>query len=170
MKVLITGRSGTGKSTICRELQRQGYTSIDTDHVDGLSGWFDTKTRQLVQVDYGKPIDRLAIHWNWDKTIFNGLLATSDDLFLCGSADNQFDFHSLFDKIFVLTLPPEIQRQRIINRTEHAYGKLPAMQERILLEQQEFVQEVLARGAIAIDAVPKPSEIVQTIVRLLREQ
>ena len=37
MNVLITGSSGTGKSTVIKELKRRGYTAIDGDEEPGLS-------------------------------------------------------------------------------------------------------------------------------------
>ena len=37
---LITGMSGTGKSTALEELRRRGYETLDTDE-DGWSEWSD---------------------------------------------------------------------------------------------------------------------------------
>lgn len=37
-RLLITGMSGTGKSSVIRELARRGYRAVDTDSGD-WSGW-----------------------------------------------------------------------------------------------------------------------------------
>lgn len=42
-RVLLTGMSGTGKSTVIRELAARGYKAIDADD-DGWSHWIDMRT------------------------------------------------------------------------------------------------------------------------------
>lgn len=164
MNILITGRSGSGKSTVCRELQKQDYLAFDGDNVHGLARWVDAKTGVPVSIDSDKVIDKSKVLWAWDTAVLAELLATHDGIILCGSADNDLDFFGLFDKVFVLTLQPEIQRERIVNRTEHNYGKLPEMQERILVEQAAFMKRAAKLGAIKVDATRTPAEIVMAIM------
>ena len=166
MKVLITGRSGTGKSKVCSELQRRGLPAFDGDKVPGLAAWVDAATGKHVQVDYSKPINRHTTLWKWDSGILHALLASNNDIFLCGSADNDLDFVGLFDKVFVLTLPPNVQRQRILDRTDHDYGKQPGMIAQILEEQQQFVKHALRIGVPTLSAKPKPAVIIDKILRL----
>ncbi|HZM64486.1 MAG TPA: AAA family ATPase [Candidatus Saccharimonadales bacterium] len=161
---LITGRSGTGKTTVCKELQRQGYCAFDMDRVEGLAGWVNPKTGSPVKVDYSKPMDLTQNAWHWNAPVLSKLLATHDELFMCGSAHNQLDFHYLFDKVFVLVLPPKTQRRRIMERTEHDYGKLPEMQTRLLAEQAEFVKQSVALGTLKVAAAKTPEKIVQDIL------
>lgn len=40
---LISGLSGTGKSTVAEILNRYGYSAIDSDSYIGLSCWVDRK-------------------------------------------------------------------------------------------------------------------------------
>jgi len=164
MHTLVTGRSGTGKSTICHELQRQKYTAFDGDEVPGLACWIDTRTAEKTIVDYTQPIDREIYKWQWHEATLQALLSQHTDMFLCGSSDNDLDNFNKFDTVFVLDIPPEIQRTRIVNRMEHDYGKLPAMQDIILSEQQEFVAAASRLGAIVINATLRPSEIIKTIL------
>lgn len=162
---LITGRSGSGKTTICKELVRQDYHCFDGDQIEGLASWVNPKTGSPVIVDPKLPINPVKEAWNWDASTLSKLLnSQKGDFFLCGSAHNQIDFHHLFNKVFVLVLPAEIQRQRIMERTEHDYGKLPEMQSRILAEQVEFVKEATALGALQIDATKTPKEIIRQIL------
>ena len=46
----ITGPTGSGKSTICSELQRMGYTAYDTDN-DGFRKIEKLKGREIKVLD-----------------------------------------------------------------------------------------------------------------------
>lgn len=166
MYILITGRSGTGKSTISREFKRQGYNGIDIDRVPGLCGWVNPKNGQPTTIDYTKPLDKTQAEWRWDIKALKKFLAENNgqDVFLCGSAHNQLENHKLFDKVFVLTLPAEIHKQRILARTEHSYGQAPGMPERLIREQAKFVSLATKQGATTIDATPQPDAIVKNIL------
>jgi dephospho-CoA kinase len=171
MRYLITSRSGAGKSTVCRELQRRGLPAFDGDDVPGLAGWADAVSGRPVTLDYGQQIiDRDRFHWNWKPAVLHQLLDSHPQLFLCGSADNQLEFHGLFDRVFVLTLPPDIQRRRLIVRTSHDYGKHPAMQDRIITEQRIFAAATVAAGAQAINANRPVTRIVDDIVQVLTDE
>lgn len=165
MHVLITGRSGTGKSTICRELLDRGFTALDADRIEGFVGWFDLDTLQKVEVDYTEPIDKSKVGWLWQHEAMKALVAKYDDLYLCGSADNQLDFYKYFDNVFVLDLPPEIQKSRILHRTEHDYGRHPAMLETIITEQRQLVEKSREFGASIVDAESSPSQLFEIIKR-----
>ncbi len=164
---LITGRSGVGKTTLSKELSAQGHNVFDGDKVKGLASWVNPQNNKAITIDLERPIDPTQQAWNWDKKVITKLLDTEEDVFLCGSADNQLDFHHLFDKVFVLVLPPDVQRQRIMARTEHNYGKHPEMQAQILTEQAEFVEQASVLGAHKIDASKTPNEIMQDILALI---
>lgn len=166
MHILITGRSGTGKSTISRELKHQGYNSVDIDRVPGLCGWINPENGQSTAIDYTKPLDRNRAEWRWNVGALKQFLADNGnkDTLLCGSAHNQLENHKLFDKVFVLTLPPAIHKQRIMARTEHSYGQAPGMPEKLIGEQAEFVSQAVKQGAITVDATPQPDAIVKTIL------
>lgn len=166
-KYLVTGRSGSGKSEVCRELQKRGFNAFDGDKVEGLAGWRDPATSLPVDVDYSKPIDPSQTAWSWDAETLSNLLDTESDIFLCGSADNQLTFHWLFDKVFILTLSPKTQKERIAKRTEHDYGKSPEMQERIIDEQAAFTTAARKLGALSVDAEPDVQQIVDLVLELI---
>lgn len=168
-KFLITGRSGSGKSEICRELQARSLQTYDTDRVKGLVSWTNPKTGAPATPDYSQPIDPAINAWTWDAAALRRLLDTDEDIFVCGSADNQLELHHLFDKVFVLVLTPEEQRKRILKRAEHDYGKSPEMQERIINEQAKFVKAAIELGAISIDAMPSVVTVANTILEYTNE-
>lgn len=173
-KYLITSCSGAGKSAICLELQKRGLAALDGDQVPDLARWIDVGSGQPIKMNYesNMNINRDRYHWNWDETVLTKLLSqhAPDKLFLCGSADNQLQFHHLFDQVFVLTLDPEVQRQRIMSRTSHDYGKHPEMQDKILAEQQTFVAEAVKLGAIAIDANPGIRTVTESILSRIGDE
>lgn len=166
---MIAGRSGTGKSTLCAELVARGLPAFDGDNVAGLARWIDLRSGLPVKIDYSKPIDLEKYDWCWDEAVLKKFLASQSDLYLCGSAGNQLDFTSLFDKIFVLTLDAVTQIDRIMNRTSHNYGKRPEMHAAIIQDQAAFVAQALEHGAIPIDASPRPAAVADTIMEHIRE-
>ena len=91
-RVLLTGMSGTGKSSITRELVARGYKAIDTD--DGLSEP-QPDGRQL-----------------WREDAIQSLLTTRDAgvLFVAGCEENLGKFLPQFDHVVLLTAPVEIRR------------------------------------------------------------
>lgn len=164
---LISGRSGTGKSTVCKELIRRGYTAYDGDDVPGMAGWISIATGKKVDSPYPGHDHVGKFNWNWDSGILEKLLLQPNDVFLCGSANNSLDFMPLFDKVFILDLDSDEQRNRINNRTEHDYGKEITVQDSIIAYQKEFVQTARGRGAIIVDAMPRVGLIVDDILSRL---
>src|SRR3984957_18252668 len=75
MRVLLTGVSGTGKSSLVRELQKRGYSAFDADD-DGLT----------------EPRPDGA--WGWRGDLVAALLDQYDDdlIFFAGCSDEQTQF------------------------------------------------------------------------------
>ena len=167
MKILVTGRSGTGKTTLCQKFVERGYNAFDSDRIDRFVGWRDLATGETAKVDYDKTIDKTKIGWQWHHDTMKALVAKYRDLILCGSADNQLEFYDYFDKVFVLNLPPEEQAKRILSRTEHDYGKLPTMLEQIIIEQATLVEKSQVLGAYVINAQPNPNVICDQILKVI---
>ena len=92
---LIEGVSGSGKSSVCAELQRHGYHAVDADT---LSYFGDPKS--------GSPVDvEIHANWLWNKGKMTALLNNAEErLFICGGARNRNQFIDRFKKIFYLTI------------------------------------------------------------------
>lgn len=82
-RVLITGMSGTGKSSVIEALAARGYKAIDTDD-NGLSHVISVPEDELTGLDPGQD-------WVWNEDRMQELLAADDTdvLFLGGCAPNQ---------------------------------------------------------------------------------
>jgi hypothetical protein len=77
-KVLVTGMSGTGKSSVLTELGRRGYRVVDTDD-PGWSEWVDF------------PDEPWGGEWLWVEDRMTALLHSDENrtLFVSGCVRNQ---------------------------------------------------------------------------------
>lgn len=115
-RVLLTGMSGTGKSSVIGELAALGYKAIDTD-----DGWCE-------QLPDGRQ--------RWREDAIAGLLDThdADVLFIAGCEENQVRFHSRFDLIILLSAPAQTMIGRLAARAGNPYGKARGDLDRILAD------------------------------------
>ncbi len=168
MHVLVTARSGAGKSTVCSTLQEMNFPAFDADRIDGLAGWVDVRSGHPTEVDYSKAIDKRKTKWLWAEPVLNDFLAANDSSILCGSADNQVEFYPLFDRVIFLSIPPAEQLRRIHSRAEGEYGKAPGMAERIVTEQARLLVQSRELGATIMNAHRPPEAIASDISKHLK--
>jgi broad-specificity NMP kinase len=109
--MLVTGMSGTGKSTVLAELARRGYRVVDTDD----DGWSED-----VPLPDGSGVEHL-----WREDLMSALLAQDGDetLFVSGCTSNQSSFYDRFDAVMLLTAPTEVLLERLATRTTNPFGK-----------------------------------------------
>jgi dephospho-CoA kinase len=148
-RVLLTGMSGTGKSSVVQALGARGYKAVDTD-----DGW-------------SEPLPDGRQRWREDAIV--RLLDTEDAdvLFLAGCEENQAQFHPRFDHIVLLSAPVETLLERLETRTENPYGKSPEELRRIL-DDVENVEPLLRRVADHEVRTTAPlEEVVANVLRLV---
>jgi dephospho-CoA kinase len=161
-RVLITGMSGTGKSTVISELAARGYKAVDADY-NGLS--------ELVSIPVGSDRSGLGAEqdWIWREDRIADLLSTEDAevLFLSGTASNQAKFYPQFDHVVLLTAPSSVMTERLVRRTNNPYGKDPNELARALALKRT-VEPQLRRGAdLEIDTSATIDEVVERILGLI---
>jgi adenylate kinase family enzyme len=119
-RVLVTGMSGTGKSSALAELGRRGFRVVETDHPP-WSEWIPASGDADGE-------------WLWREDLVAELLAEEDErtLFVQGCVRNQGKFYDRFDAVVLLSAPAEVILQRIETRTTNDYGKAPAERELVL--------------------------------------
>ena len=152
--------SGTGKSTVIRELAARGYTAVDSDY-DGLSEVVEVPDSEYTGLGPGRD-------WVWREDLIQALLSREDAsiLFLSGCAPNQGKFYPQFDHVILLTAPAELLVERLASRTDNPYGKHPDEVARVL-HLRETVEPLLRRGAeIEIDTSAPLDDVVESILRL----
>src|SRR5689334_22724451 len=96
-RILVTGMSGTGKSSALAELARRGYRVVDTDD----PGWREYRRD-------AEPVDELhGGEWLWVEERMHALLDADDDpsLFVQGTVRNQGAFYERFDAVVLLSAP-----------------------------------------------------------------
>jgi shikimate kinase len=141
--------SGTGKSSVIRELVARGYKAIDTD-----DGWVEPR-----------PDGRQV----WHEDAIQALLDTEDTgvLFVAGCEENQVRFHAQFDHIVLLSAPLETLVERLATRTDNPFGKAPEELRRIL-DDVETIEPLLRRVAAHEVRTTMPlNEVVTTVLRLV---
>ena len=168
-RVLLTGMSGTGKSTVITELAARGYKAIDLDS-DEWSEWvpIDGDSDPLATPADAHLVFRYQ-DWVWREDRIQRLLETEDAevLFVSGTASNQGKFHAQFDHVVLLSAPAKVLIERLSTRTSNHYGKDPNELARIL-EQLQTVEPLLRRAAsLEIDTTPPVDQVVETIVDLV---
>ena len=134
--VLVTGMSGTGKSTALVELARRGHRVVDTDD----AGWSEDRP-----LDDGSGWERL---WREDRV--DALLAEHSDeaLFVSGCVSNQGTFYPRFDAIVLLSAPVDVILERVASRRTNDYGKTNAERD-LILHHLATVEPLLRAGATA---------------------
>jgi dephospho-CoA kinase len=111
-RILITGMSGTGKSSVIEELNRRGYPAVDTDSDE----WCEWKTAGS---------DNSESDWIWRENKIQALLQQEHHapLFVSGCKSNQGKFYPQFDYVVLLTAPVEVLLNRVATRQNNPYGK-----------------------------------------------
>ena len=123
---LITGLSGTGKSTLLAELARRGHQTVDTDY----GGWVAPSGRR-------------------DENRMSALLECERNVVVSGTGENQGRFYDRFDQVVLLSAPVDVLITRVSTRTNSPYGRTAEDQAEI----RKYVVEVepLLRGGASLE-------------------
>ena len=153
---LIEGVSGTGKTSVCKELQRRGYHAVNGDTELAYQG--DPRT--------GEPLDGLAHeHHLWRVDAVKALVAdrATPVTFFCGGSRNFPDFIDLFDGVFVLEVDLDTLIRRLDQRPADEWGgRTP---ERELIVRLHRTKEDVPAHGVPIDATLPLPRVVDEILR-----
>jgi hypothetical protein len=157
-RVLVTGMSGTGKSSALAELGRRGYRVVDTDD----PGWREYR-------EYGASPDEVHHgEWLWVEDRMARLLESVDgrSLFVQGCVRNQSTFYDRFDAIVLLSAPADVILDRIERRTTNDYGKAP-VERAMILDDLAKVEPLLREGCThELDASRPLDEVVADLIAI----
>jgi shikimate kinase len=148
VRVLLTGMSGTGKSTLVRELRARGHRALDADD-DGFS----------------EP--RADGRWGWRVDRVADLLAREADglLFFAGCSEEQATLP--FDLRVLLTVPTPVLVARLRTRTGNRYGRDDAELAQVLGDLAE-VEPLLRRSAdVVLTTTVPPAELADRLLERL---
>jgi dephospho-CoA kinase len=144
-RVLVTGMSGTGKTTVLDELRRRGHLTVDTDYGD----W---------QLPDG----------TWDEVRMAVLLAENSDLVVSGTVENQGRFYDRFDHVVLLSAPVQVLLDRVQQRRNNPYGK-SVEQRAEIVNFTLTVEPLLRKGStLELDAQRSVLELADAIERIMK--
>ena len=166
--IYVTGIAGAGKSAVCKELAIRGFETHEGD--DGLSAFYDNVTGDQIK----RPVDvaERTLEWRskntWkmsrDKLLQLKSSSTDKPVFVCGVSSNEDEYLDLFDMVFALMVDVDTLKQRINDRDDNSFGKLPHEMETIMEWQQGVDDHYRKVGAQIIDAVKPLNEVVDEIL------
>ena len=154
---LIEGLSGTGKTTVCNELQRRGYHAIHGDRELAYRG--DPET--------GEPRDGFAHeHHIWQVDKVKALIGSQDDAvtFCCGGSRNFAKFIDLFDGVFVLEVDLGTLNRRLDERPDSEWGGGKPTNREVIARLHQTKKETPKNG-VSIDATASVEWVVDEIIR-----
>ena len=154
---LIEGVSGTGKTSVCDELQRRGYQAIHGDRELAYRG--DPET--------GEPMAGFAHeHHIWQVDKVRALVADQDEAvtFFCGGSRNFSKFIGLFDGVFVLEVDLDTLNRRLDERPDDEWGGGKPMARELIARLHQTKEDVPKNGII-IDATAPLARVVDEILR-----
>lgn len=166
--IYVTGIAGSGKSAVCRELTNRRFESHESDN--GLSDFYDNTTGMVVArpVDVAERTKEWRTKHTWkmsrEKLLDLKTNTKNKNTFVCGVASNEDEYLDVFDKVFALTVDNDTLKQRIKDRDDNSFGKLPHEMDLILEWQQGIDDHYRKVGAQVIDATKPLSEFVEEIL------
>ncbi len=150
-KILFTGMSGVGKSTILEHLRSEDAICIDLDYDNWMM--FDpacqdylldiTRITQLIQTDAHK------------------------HLFFAGTAVNQKEIYAQLDWVITLTAPLEVMRARLLARTTNPFGKKEEEWQKIIADKERFEPLIIQSSHLTIATDQPLEQTLQKIRRLI---
>jgi shikimate kinase len=116
MRVLITGMSGAGKSSVVAELAARGHEAHDLDTPE-WSEWIEAPPGDGLTPQPGAD-------WVWREERVRELLSRPREapVFIAGTAENMGRMLDLIDEVVLLTAPNDTLMQRLADRPAGRYG------------------------------------------------
>jgi dephospho-CoA kinase len=152
-RILVTGMSGTGKSSALQRLRLLGFRTVDTDEGD----WTEWS-----EADGG---------YVWREDRIDGLLAGDDGpcLFVSGTVSNQGRFYDRFDAVILLSAPASVLLSRIAARATNPYGKTPEQRELVLRDLAQAEPRLRRTCTHEIDATQPLEDVVTQLAAIGRD-
>lgn len=149
VRVLVTGMSGTGKSSLVRELRDRGYQAFDADD-DGFTTPQPDGT------------------WRWRSSLIRSLFDEHPDtlLFFAGCSDEQAEFD--FDFKVLLIAPAEVVLDRLRTRSTNSFGKLPLERDRVLADMEWVLPRLIDSADLIVETTRPLTEVADIVVNSLR--
>jgi shikimate kinase len=143
-RLLITGMSGTGKSTVLIELARRGHRVQDTDY----DGW-------------------VLPDGTWDEPRMWALLNSEDSVVVSGTVENQTHFYTAFRHVVLLSAPLPVLLERVQTRLNNPYGRTDEQQNEIRTYVRDVEPLLRAAATVELDAQMSVTALADAIEALI---
>jgi dephospho-CoA kinase len=151
-RILVTGMSGTGKSSALAELQKRGFAAVDTDR-GGWTVWSENEGGYV---------------WREDRIAELLKREGGSTLYVSGTVSNQGRFYPRFDAVVLLSAPAEVLLRRIATRSSNDYGKGDEERDLIMRDLAEVEPQLRATCTHEIDATQPLDVVVAQLVAISR--
>ena len=149
--MLLTGMSGTGKSTLVGLLRARGVRAIDTD-----DGWVDVRPDGTQRWRVGD-IRRLLAE------------AGAEVLVVAGCEENMVELLSDFDLIVLLSVPLPVLRDRLATRRSNRFGRDPEQLAGILADVAQVEPRLRAVADHELDTTGPPADTLAALLRVIAD-
>jgi adenylate kinase family enzyme len=159
MHILVMGSSGSGKTYLSTALKKRGVNATDADTVEGLGAW-TSLTGRTVSFPLDANRSFLKNHaYLWDRQVLVKFLDRQQQVYLFGTSSNVFDMLDLFDKVFFLTVPPDLLVERLRDPSrDNPLGRTDYQVEYSLVRAQKH-EEIARKLQIAmLDGTESPEQ------------
>jgi len=168
--ILITGVAGTGKSSVCDELEKLGYKAFGIEDIEGMFTLSNKETGKKIETYDGYNVEQVKKHdWKCDIDKLKELMSKQKGIvFYAGVASNMDDILSLFDMLFLLKASPETLTKRLNKRKSNKFGGIKEVQEWLFSWKDWWEESMVSNGAIVIDANQDLKKVVEDIINKVK--
>ena len=153
-RVLFTGMSGTGKSTMLAALKTPDNITVDLDY----GGWI------LPGPAYGEPV------FDIPRLLRLFTAHPTQDIFLAGTAANQAQLYPHLTAAITLTAPLSVMRQRVMTRRDNPFGQWPEEWAQIVRDKAE-IEPLLIQGSDYVCSTDRDWDtVVQDVQHFLQKK
>lgn len=164
---IITGISGSGKTTIARQLLEQEEVAFDSKLNPDLYQFIDVEGNIARSIKLHDERWRATYKWSLNNAMLENLLEQYGDVkrvFLCGRA-NLFRYWDKADRVFLLKVDkPTLLRRLNSESRDNLFAKDKATQDKLLSELDAVQNKIAEKGATIIDAKLPIKEVVDEIL------
>jgi len=171
----VTGLSGTGKSSVLRELRARGCHARGVDE-DGFADWINRisgRRDPFPRDDPGFDFHAWYAAHYWVLSVrrisvlSRAAARIGQPVFLCGSASGDDVVWQLFARVIALVADEQTIRRRLADR-DNDFGKTPEELADVLFWHAGFEPAYRGFGATIIDATRPLPEVVAEILTAAR--
>ena len=165
--ILVAGISGTGKTTVMRELSKRGVATIGIDEEEHLAYWVEKDSREpVVGDDFVFDQAFLDSHeWVCDISVLKELLLQRDKpVVICGSSDNLREVMKEAEVTLLLSCPLNVFLKRIEERTDNDFGKTEDAKQTLVSYYEKYNHMYTEAGAVRVNAGRSVSEVVDEVM------